>query len=99
VVTIDARDIQGLKEEIEKAQRLFGLCPEVRGRSCYEAGREGFWVHRALTAKGIENVVVDASSIEVNRRSKHAKTDRMDVEKLVRQLIRYWEGEHTVWSV
>jgi transposase len=56
-------------------------------------------VHQALTSKGIENVVVDASSIEVNRRSKHAKTDRMDVEKLVRQLMRYWGGEHTVWSV
>jgi transposase len=99
VVTIDARDLQRMKEEIEKAQKRFGLGPEIRVKSCYEAGREGFWVHRALSANGIENVVVDASSIEVNRRSKHAKTDRMDVEKLVRQLIRYWEGEHTVWSV
>ena len=83
VVTIEAKDVQRLKEEIEKALKHFGLGPEVRVRSCYEAGREGFWVHHALTAKGIENVVVDASSIEVNRRSKHAKTDRMDVEKLV----------------
>lgn len=99
VVTIDARDLQRLKEEIEKARKHFGWGPEVRVRSCYEAGREGFWVHRALREKGIENVVVDASSIEVNRRSKHAKTDRMDVEKLVRQLMRYWGGEHTVWSV
>jgi transposase len=99
VVTIDARDLQRLKEEIEKAQKRFGLGPKIRVRSCYEAGREGFWVHRALMEKEIENVVVDASSIEVNRRSKHAKTDRMDVEKLVRQLIRYWQGEHTVWSV
>jgi transposase len=48
---------------------------------------------------GIENVVVDASSIEVNRRQKRAKTDRMDVEKLVRQLVRYWKGERQVWSV
>lgn len=99
VVTIDARDLQRLKEEIEKAKKRFGLGPEVRVRSCYEAGREGFWVHHALTAKGIENVVVDASSIEVNRRSRQAKTDRMDVEKLVRQLMRYWQGERTVWSV
>jgi transposase len=99
VVTIDARDLQRLKEEIEKARKRFGLEGEIQVRSCYEAGREGFWVHRALSEKGIENVVVDASSIEVNRRSKHAKTDRMDVEKLVRQLIRYWGGERTVWSV
>jgi transposase len=99
VVTIEARDVQRMKEEIEKAQKRFGLDGPVQVRSCYEAGREGFWVHRALRAKRIENVVVDASSIEVNRRSKHAKTDRMDVEKLVRQLIRYWQGEHTVWSV
>jgi transposase len=68
-------------------------------RSCYEAGREGFWLHRALAGRGIENQVVDASSIEVNRRQRRAKTDRMDVEKLVRQLVRYWRGEHQVWSV
>jgi transposase len=48
---------------------------------------------------GIENMVVDASSIEVNRRQRRAKTDGMDVEKLVRQLIRYWRGEHDVWRV
>jgi transposase len=99
LVTIEARDRQRLKEEIEKAKKHFGLEAWVVVRSCHEAGREGFWVHRALTSLGIENVVVDASSIEVNRRSKHAKTDRMDAEKLVRQLMRYWQGEHTVWSV
>src|SRR3989454_1311845 len=48
---------------------------------------------------GVDNMVVDASSIEVNRRQRRAKTDRMDVEKLVRQLIRYWRGEHDVWRV
>jgi transposase len=48
---------------------------------------------------GIQNQIVDASSIEVNRRRRRAKTDRMDVEKLVRQLIRYWRGEPNVWSV
>ena len=68
-------------------------------RSCYEAGREGFWLHRALEAKGIQNNVVDASSIEVNRRQRRAKTDRMDVEKLVRQLVRTGEENTTsgVW--
>jgi len=62
-------------------------------------GREGFWIHRALTEKGIINVPVDPASIQVDRRQKRAKTDRMDAERLVRQLIRYWAGEHGVWSV
>src|SRR5206468_7774785 len=82
-----------------KAKRRFGLDESSPIRSCYEAGREGFWLHRALLAMGIENMVVDASSIEVNRRQRRAKTDRMDAEKLVRQSVRYWRGEHNVWSV
>jgi transposase len=65
----------------------------VRVRSCYEAGREGFWLHRAVEQIGVESIVVDASSIEVNRRQRRAKTDRMDVQKLVRQLVRYWRGD------
>src|SRR2546423_15325163 len=62
VVTMEARDLQRLTEEIEKAQKRFRLGPEMRVRSCYEAGREGVWVHRALTGKGIENVGGGASS-------------------------------------
>jgi transposase len=99
LVTMDAKDWNRLKPEIEKAKSRFGLEATAPVRSCYEAGREGFWVHRALSERGIVNVVVDAASIEVNRRSRRAKTDRMDAEKLVRQLIRYWGGEHSVWSV
>ena len=98
-VSIDARDFGGLRSEIEKAKRRFGLEETARVRSCYEAGREGFWLHRALEQMGIENMVVDASSIEVNRRQRRAKTDRMDVQKLVRQLVRYCRGEGNVWSV
>jgi transposase len=67
--------------------------------SCYEIGRESFWLHRALVSRGIENIVVDAASIEVNRRDRRAKTDRMDAEKLVQQLMRYATGERRVWSV
>jgi transposase len=67
--------------------------------SCYEAGRDGFWLHRYLVKQGIENLVVDSSSIRVNRRARQAKTDGMDVEKLVSQLIRYRSGERDVWSV
>src|SRR5215468_354338 len=98
-VTIEAGDLEKLRSEIEKAKKKFELCGSVGVRSCYEAGREGFWVHRALTGVGIENIVVDAASIEVNRRQRRAKTDRMDVQKLVRQLIRYWRGEQEVWRV
>jgi transposase len=98
-VTINSGDLEAWQQEIQKAKRRFGLDESAAVRSCYEAGREGFWLHRALEAMGIENLVVDASSIEVNRRQRRAKTDRMDVEKLVRQLVRYWRGEHDVWSV
>lgn len=99
LVTIEAKDWKQLKTEIDKSKKRFGLAAGAPVRSCYEAGREGFWVHRALSERDIENVVVDAASIEVNRRSKRAKTDRMDAEKLVRQLIRYCGGERAVWSV
>jgi transposase len=68
-------------------------------KSCYEAGREGFWLHRYLVAGGVENLVVDSSSIEVNRRAKRTKTDRLDVGKLLSMLIRYHSGEKKVWSV
>ena len=67
--------------------------------SCYEAGRDGFWIHRYLESQGIENLVVDSASLEVNRRKRRAKTDRIDVAKLMRMLLRYWGGEKKVWSV
>ena len=71
----------------------FGSPPTRRSVSCYEAGRDGFWIHRYLTSLGVENLVVDSSSIEVNRRARRAKTDRMDVEKLLAMLLRYVGGE------
>jgi len=98
-VTIEAGDLERCRKEIEKAKQRFGMKESARVRSCYEAGREGFWPQRALREMGIENIVVDAASIEVNRRLRRAKTDRMDVEKLVRQLIRYWRGEQEVWRI
>jgi len=98
VASIAARDWEGFQREIEKAQQRFGLDRVVEVESCYEAGREGFWIHRALEQRGIRNRVVDAASIDVKRR-KRAKTDRKDAEQLVRQLIRYCRGESDVWSV
>ena len=69
-------------QEVAQAKKRFGLpetAPVVRG---YEAGREGFWLHRFLQAQGITNHVVDSSSIEVNRRRRRAKSDGLDVRKL-----------------
>ena len=66
---------------------------------CYEAGRDGFWLHRFLLAHGVQNQVVDSSSIEVNRRQRRAKSDRLDAVKFVDMLIRVHNGEHKVRSV
>src|SRR5437762_326556 len=96
--SIEARDLQTLGAEIAQAKRHFGLEATVATVSCYEAGREGFWIHRALTEKGIDNIIVDSASIDVQRR-KRAKTDRLDAESLVRKLVRYHRGEAAVWSV
>src|SRR5215831_2521229 len=98
VVSIDARNWEAFQGEIEKASQRFHLEGNVEVESCYEAGREGFWIHRALEQRGIRNLVVDAASIDIKRR-KRAKTDRKDAEQLVRQLIRYCRGESDVWSV
>jgi transposase len=67
--------------------------------SCYEAGREGFWLDRALRADGIENLVVDSASIEVPRRARRRKTDRIDLVKLMALLLRWAAGERKAWSV
>ncbi len=97
--TIAAGDLLSLRQEIERAKRRFELSPAARVVSCYEAGRDGFWLHRHLREAGVENVVVDPSSVEVNRRRRRAKTDRLDVRKLLRHLERWWGGESKVWSV
>jgi transposase len=96
---IEAGDVKRLQEEMRRARQRFGLRAEATVRSCYEAGRDGFWVHRLLTREGIDNRVIDSSSIEVNRRAKQAKTDRLDGTKLVRLLMRFWTGDVAVWKV
>ncbi|MGH8653793.1 MAG: hypothetical protein ACREYE_17205 [Gammaproteobacteria bacterium] len=62
-------------------------------RSCYEAGRDGFWLHRYLVGRGIENVVLESASIEVDRRARRAKTDRLDGGKLLKQWVRHHRDE------
>jgi transposase len=97
--TVLAGDLSGVKREIELARRRFGLSGEAGVLSCYEAGRDGFWLHRYLVHIGVRSLVVDSSSIEVNRRAKRAKTDKMDLGKLLGMLMRYDHGEGKVWSV
>ena len=86
-------------EEIPLAKARFGLPLGATVRSCYEAGRDGFWLHRWLLAHAVENVVVEASSIDVNRRARRAKTDRLDTSKLLALLLRWHGGERHVWRV
>ena len=98
VVAVTARDWRQFDAAVAAAKTRCGLPPDAPVRSCYEAGRDGFWIHRALGARGVDNIVVDAASIEVNRRRRRAKTDRLDAMKLVTQLVRHHRGER-VWSV
>ncbi len=97
--TIPARDLDALRREVERAKQRFGLPADTPVVSCYEAGRDGFWLHRFLTHERIHNLVVDAASIEVNRRARRAKSDGLDVAKLLTMLIRWHGGEDALWSV
>jgi transposase len=87
---------------------LLALLERIRGRaagklgsapkivSCYEAGYDGFWLHRLLTAAGITNYVFDPSSIAVDQRARRVKTDRIDGETMLRTLMAYLRGEPRV---
>jgi transposase len=97
--SVAARDVEKLLAEIAEAKRKLGLAPAARVVSCYEAGRDGCWLHRALEAAGVESLVVDSSSIEVPQRARRKKTDRIDLVKLMALLLRYVGGERGVWSV
>lgn len=97
--TVSAGEATKLLEVLERARRRFALGPRAVVVSCYEAGRDGFWLHRFLGAQGVRNYIVDAASIEVNRRARRAKTDRLDARALLGLLIRYESGERRVWSV
>ena len=96
---VPAGDCQTGLEEIRRAKHHFGLPEEAQVVSCYEAGRDGFWLHRFLISHGVGNSVVDSASIEVNRRYRRAQTDRLAVHKLLTMLLRHTAGEKKVWSV
>ena len=96
--SVDAGDTAAVLDCVAKARGRSGVNAEAKVHSCYEAGRDGWWLHRWLIENGIDNVVVDSASIEVNRRARRAKTDRLDGDKLLAMLLRHHAGER-VWSV
>ena len=94
--SVGARATARVVEILEKERRRVGATEIV---SCYEAGRDGFWLDRFLRAHGIESRIVDSASIEVRRRARRVKTDRLDAQKLLTMLHREALGEKDVWSV
>jgi transposase len=96
---IPAGAVAALMTEIERAKQRFGLPSDAPVTSCYEAGRDGFWLHRFLAAHAITNYVVDSSSIEVDRRARRTKTDRLDLVGLLSVLARYVLGDRRAWRV
>ena len=87
------------ERKITEAKKRFRLPDETGVVSCYEAGQDGFGIHRHLLSIEVQNIVVDSSSIEVNRRRRRAKTDRIDVRKLYTMLVRHDRGGKGVWGV
>jgi transposase len=73
--SVGAGDKQAVLDCIVKAKARCGLGPTAKVYSCYEAGRDGWWLHRWLLDQGVDNIVVDSASIEVNRRARRAKND------------------------
>lgn len=96
---VRAGDLSAVRQELLTAKARFGLPLEAPVRSCYEAGRDGFWFHRWLIRQDVANVVVESSSIQVDRRARRAKTDRLDACQLLAQLGRWAAGERQVWRV
>src|SRR3989337_390842 len=94
---VDHGEPKGRLEEaiavIEKVKKKWGLAPGVRVVVMYEAGQDGFWIQRALSERGYEALVVDAASIPVERRTRRAKTDRLDAIRLVVTLRAWLRGE------
>jgi transposase len=95
---IPARATDRLVEELARAKARFKLPADAPVISCYEAGRDGFWLHRWLVAHAVSNHVIDSSSIEVNRRARRVKTDRLDLGGLLSLLARYQQGDRR-WRV
>ena len=90
--SVEARDLKEVLKQIHYAKEKFGVDPDARVVICFEAGRDGHWIHRWLSQEGFDVLEIDSSSIETARGRKHVKTDRVDVVKLLDLLMRYCHG-------
>jgi transposase len=98
--TIDGGDLPALSGRLAAARSKAERSGKpVRMVSCFEAGLDGHWLHRWLTEQGVISYEVDPSSIEVSRRARRAKTDRIDLDKLMRAFLAYLRGEPRVCSM
>ena len=99
--TLRAGDWKGLLDLIARIRTrvVEALNRPVEVISCYEAGYDGFWLHRVLEAHGVRNYVIDPASLQVDRRARRVKTDNIDLGRLLRSLMAYLRGEPKVWSV
>src|SRR2546425_6276797 len=95
--TVVSRDWRGVERALGHGRARFGLGATTPVVSCYEAGRDGFWIHRALEQRGIRNRVVDSASIEVNRRARGAETDSVASRPLVPVVGGACLGEGGAW--
>ena len=101
---ISNHTVKGWKELLELIDKIRSRVGRELKRpaefiSCYEAGYDGFWLHRLLEENGVRNYVIDPASLQVDRRARRVKTDNVDVTKLLRSLMAYLRGEPKVWSV
>jgi transposase len=96
-VTVDSGDRAGLVAQIALAKAKLAVPSGAKVISCYEAGRDGFWLHRWLHSVGVDNQVIDPASIEVPQRAKRVKTDRVDAEQLMQLLVRWHSGQRCNW--
>lgn len=92
-LTMAPGDVRAWHRVIAEAKAKLGLPEDAPVLCCYEAGRDGFWVHRWLEREGASNVVVDSASIPVERRARRAKTDRLDARALLGLLRRWHAGD------
>jgi transposase len=99
IKNVPGGEVSALRQTLDEARHKLGVPAGALVRCCYEAGRDGFWLHRLLEGWGVQNVVVDPASIEVSRQARRAKTDRVDLQSLLSKLRQYHAGELGVWKV
>jgi transposase len=98
---IKGGDAEGLMAKLDAARdrvaKVTGQVPKVT--LCYEAGYDGFWLARFLEQRDIDCLVMEPASLQVNRRARRVKTDRIDVESILHTLIAWCRGERHVCSM